>query len=139
MVRHNVRNLLLPATGVVGAGVWGGVFKSTNGGGSWSRASAGLPARVLASGEEWITAIMALEVDPATPTTLYAGTGGEGLFKSSDGGGSWSPVSTGLHANAIVYVLAVDPTTPTTVYVGTLGGGVFKSTDGGETWLPSLA
>ena len=76
--------------------------------------------------------IYALAIDPATPTTLYAGTGG-GVFKSTNGGGNWSAVNTGL-TNTNVYALAIDPATPTTLYAGTHDGGVFKSTNGGGNW-----
>jgi photosystem II stability/assembly factor-like uncharacterized protein len=78
--------------------------------------------------------IHALAVDPATPTTLYAGTEGSGVLKSTDGGWNWTAINTGL-AGTSVYALAVDPTTPTTLYAGTWHGhGVFKSTNGGENW-----
>jgi hypothetical protein len=100
------------------------VFKSTNGGGSWSPASTGLTTIDL----------RALEIDPATPTILYAGTG-DGVFKSTNGGGSWSAVNTGL-TNLYAQALAIDPTTPTTLYAGTYGGGVFKSTSAGGSWSP---
>src|SRR5262250_2426732 len=73
--------------------------------------------------------VYALALDPTTPTTLYAGTLGGGVFKSTTGGSSWSAVNTGL-ANLEVRTLALDPTT---LYAGTLGG-VFKSTDGGSSW-----
>ena len=77
---------------------------------------------------------------PQTPTTLYAGTArgtpGGGVFKSTDGGASWSPVNTGLTYTSLhVPALALDPTTPTTLYAGT-DDGVFKSTDGGGSWSP---
>jgi len=77
--------------------------------------------------------ISALAIDPATPTTLYAGTFLAGVFKSTNGGESWSAANTGL-INTYVYALAIDPKTPTTLYAGTYGGGVFKSTNGGESW-----
>src|SRR5262249_519160 len=41
----------------------------------------------------------ALAIDPIPPTTLYAGTGGNGVFKSTNGGSSWSAVNTGLPDN----------------------------------------
>jgi photosystem II stability/assembly factor-like uncharacterized protein len=91
------------------------VFKSTDGGGHWSAVNTGLT----------ITDVVALAIDPATPTTLYAGTFG-GVFKSTDGGTNWSAVNTGL-TNTYVVALAIDPATPTTLYAGTNGGGVFKS------------
>ena len=76
--------------------------------------------------------IIALAIDPVTPATLYAGTSG-GVFKSTNGGGNWSAVNTGL-TDTYVCALAIDPATPATLYAGTLGGGVFKSTNGGGDW-----
>src|SRR5262252_5789395 len=77
--------------------------------------------------------VYALVIDPTTPTTLYAGTLGGGVFKSTSGGSSWNAVNAGL-TNPLVFTLAIDPTTPTTLYAGTTGNGVFKSTDGGSSW-----
>ena len=74
----------------------------------------------------------ALAIDPQTPTTLYAGGTG-GVFKSTDGGESWSAVSSGL-TDLRVSSLAIDPKTPTTLYAGTSGSGVFRSADGGISW-----
>ena len=76
--------------------------------------------------------ILSLVIDPATPQTLYAGTVGGGVFKSTDGGAAWSAASTGL-GNVTVWSLAIDPATPQTLYVGTFNG-VFKSTDGAAAW-----
>jgi YVTN family beta-propeller protein len=73
--------------------------------------------------------IFTLAIDPATPTTLYAGSSG-GVFKSTNGGGNW--VNTGLTATYISS-LAINLVTPTILYAGT-GSGVFTSTNGGETW-----
>ena len=71
-----------------------------------------------------------MTIDPQTPTTLYLGFGdGSGVYKSTDGGGSWSPASTGLGEGPI-YSLAIDPQTPTTLYAAVGYGGIFKSTDG---------
>jgi photosystem II stability/assembly factor-like uncharacterized protein len=70
-------------------------------------------------------------LDPASTATAYAGTDG-GLYKSTDGGVSWTPLTNGLIATAI-YTLLVDPESHSTFYAGT-DGGVFKSTDGGESW-----
>jgi photosystem II stability/assembly factor-like uncharacterized protein len=126
-----------------------GVFKSTNGGGSWSAANAGLPG----------SPVKVLAVDSAVPLTVYAGTD-DGLFKSSDGGGTWNGSSTGLPDNP-VQALGVDSTTAGRLYAATGGQhtgcddtgecqvglsypDVFKSTDDGDTWhqadqgLPTL-
>ncbi|KAF0218425.1 MAG: hypothetical protein FD174_2886 [Geobacteraceae bacterium] len=100
-----------------------GVFKSTDSGGSWSPANAGIPNQTVYS----------LAMDPASPATLYAGTNG-GLFKSNDGGLSWNPASSGL-TDPAVRSLVIDPTSSATLYAGT-DGGVFKSTDSGGSWSP---
>jgi hypothetical protein len=81
-----------------------GIVKSTNGGVSWT-----VPATVLTSN----TNKFALAIDPATPTTLYAGTA-DGIFKSTDGGNTWSPVG----PRVSVLEMAIDPTTSSTIYVG---------------------
>src|SRR5437016_7880235 len=56
--------------------------------------------------------IVALAIDPMTPATLYAGTGWGGVFKSTNGGGSWSAVNTGL-TNPCRRSLTTDPQTRT--------------------------
>src|SRR5437016_2862110 len=74
--------------------------------------------------------VTALAINPATPTTLYAGTfSGAGVFKSTNGGASWTAINSGLpgpQVAAHVLALAIDPATPTTLYAGT-NNGVFKS------------
>ena len=79
--------------------------------------------------------VFALAIDPVKPNTLYAGTNGGGVFKSTNGGTSWAPAISGL-TETYVLTLAIDPTTPAIVYAGTGSAGVFKSTDGGTSWAP---
>src|SRR5438093_10236584 len=85
--------------------------------------------------------IGSLAIDPQNPTNLYASVAGtdangvptvDGVFKSTDGGGRWTAVNTGL-TNPGGISLAIDPQTPTTLYAAGWGG-VFKSTDGGGNW-----
>jgi CSLREA domain-containing protein len=107
----------------------GGVLKSTDGGGSWSRNTNGLP----------LVNVNGVAIDPRTPQTLYAATGSSflgGVFKSTDAGNSWSASSGGI-TDLRVTSLAIDVHTPSTLYAGA-GGGVFKSTDDGVTWQASL-
>ena len=105
----------------------GGIFKSTNGGGSWSLTNVGLsamPASILL-------------IDPSNPSTQYAGTHSNGLFKSTDGGGSWNPSNSGLPSSWWVDALVIDPSNPATLYaVNSYSYGVYKSTDGGGSWKP---
>ena len=125
-----------PSTLYAGTGHWfgngsaiGEVYKSTNGGGSWSPANMGLGNPVVA-----------LAIDPSTPSTLYAGTYAStfspgGVLKSTNRGSTWAVASVGLPTSDIsVVAIAVDPTTPDTLYAGTYSYGVFKSTNGGATW-----
>ncbi|HEY3203356.1 MAG TPA: hypothetical protein VGL03_06810 [Thermoanaerobaculia bacterium] len=105
------------------AGTSDGLFKSSNGGTSWSKASSGMRS----------TFVLALAVDPFTPSTLYAGTA-SGVVKSSDRGASWMAAVTGL-TNSFVTTLAIDPTSPSRIYAGT-DAGIFVSLDAAETWKP---
>jgi hypothetical protein len=84
-------------------------------------------------------AIGALAIDPTSPQILYAGTLDSQVLKSTNGGGSWIYINTGLtyssSSKPAIHVLAVDPMAPQTLYAGTgFGGGVFKSTNGGGNW-----
>jgi len=67
-------------------------------------------------------------VDPASSTTLYAGLSGGGVYRSTNGGGSWSAAAV-QPTNLAIKALAMKSGTP--LYVGTDGGGVFRSADGG--------
>jgi hypothetical protein len=100
-------------------GTGNGVFKSTDGGLTWSAIG---PTN---------THVLALAIDPSTPSTIFAGTDGNGVFKSTDGGLTWSAIGP---TNTHVLALAIDPSTPSTIFAGTDGDGVFKSTDWGVSW-----
>src|SRR5438132_405062 len=65
--------------------------------------------------------------------TVYAGSFGRGVFKSEDGGKSWTAVNEGM-TDPYVYVVAVAP--DKAVFAGTLRGGIFRSKSGGKSWTP---
>lgn len=65
--------------------------------------------------------------------TLYAGSFGHGVFRSSDRGATWSPVGTGV---TDPFILSLATGKDGAVYVGTFRGGVFRSRDTGKTWQP---
>ncbi|MCP4766474.1 MAG: hypothetical protein GY875_09395 [Gammaproteobacteria bacterium] len=90
-------------------------------------------------GKNWFSAMngvseiaLSMDFDPDQPWMLYLGTAGGGVYKSVDGGLSWTPSNDGLDV-PFVFSLAVDPAMPETVYAGTVGE-VYKSSDGGLTW-----
>ena len=74
--------------------------------------------------------VLAIAIDPVRPSTLYAATYKDGVYKSTDGGRNWRGVGVGQGVRS----LAIDPVTSSTVYAGTWRRGIFKTTDGGTTW-----
>src|SRR5262249_53900011 len=89
------------------------------------------------------TLITTLAIDPAHPSTLYAGafplTAGtlpppETLFKTTDGGANWIARNTGMPCCIAVTAVAADPPAADILYAGT-NAGVFKSTNGAMTWV----
>jgi serine/threonine protein kinase len=91
------------------------------------------------------SAYSAIVYAPSNSNIVYAGSGYEddrfakGIFKSTDGGKSWTRISKGLSVNSATgqphYVksIAVHPSNPNIVLAAT-GGGLYKSTDGGASW-----
>ena len=81
-----------------------------------------------------------LAADPGTPTTLYEATGDLGIFKSLDGGASWTQSSSGIPSGSI-QALAVDPVHPQTLYAAVTASiasppssAVYKSVNGAASW-----
>ncbi len=107
-----------------GGNINAGVHRSTDGGLTWSRALSRLPnsARVYA-----------LAIDPDNPKDVYAGTFGDGVFKSVYGGGSWKPAKEGL-GSELVRALAISKTESGKSIFAATQSGLFESTNGGESW-----
>ena len=120
-----------------------GVYKTTDGGETWTR--------VLSAGE--YTGATDLVIDPRNPDRLYAamwqhhrtvaayiGGGPEsGLWKSEDGGDTWSELKTGLpEGNMGKIGLAISPMQPDVLYAAIeldlREGGVWRSTNRGASW-----
>jgi hypothetical protein len=88
--------------------------------------------------------VTAVAVDPNSTGTIYAGTAGGGVWKSTDNGSTFTPVFDSEPSLAIGAITIDATTNPSTIYVGTgeangsadsyYGKGLFKSTDGGTTW-----
>jgi photosystem II stability/assembly factor-like uncharacterized protein len=100
-----------PSVVYAGKVSWGGVFRSRDGGASWTSASEGLSSRT----------VLSLAVDPRRPEFVYAGTL-NGVYRSTDGGNRWTPYSEGL--DDFVTALAIDPS-GLRLYAGTYAGGVY--------------
>jgi photosystem II stability/assembly factor-like uncharacterized protein len=76
-------------------------------------------------------------IDPSDANTYYFGAPGGGIWKSTNGAQTWTPIfdDTGV---ASIGALAIARSNPKVIYAGTgeetRGRGVFKSSDGGATW-----
>lgn len=70
---------------------------------------------------------------PGAPDVVYAGTYGDGLFRTTGGHTRWERLGAGLGLD-YVRAIAFAPDNPDTVYVGTEPANVFGSTDGGDAW-----
>lgn len=75
-----------------------------------------------------------VEINPATPTTLYASTRG-GIFKSIDGGLSWARAQNGIVGSAgYNFRIVLDRDAPDTLYTFDASGRLYRTTDGAANW-----
>ncbi len=98
-------------------------FRTANGGRTW-RAQGSLPS------------VSVLLPDPANGETVYVGTTGSGVWKTTDSAETWKPVNTGL-SDSPIWALGTDQNSQT-IYAAT-NAGVFKTSNDGDTWSPTTA
>jgi photosystem II stability/assembly factor-like uncharacterized protein len=87
----------------------------------------------IRSGRVW-----GIAVDPRNSSVVYIGTDGGGVWKTTDAGTNWTPL-TDQQANINIRDLTLAQSAPDTILAATAGGGILKSTDGGATWTISLS
>ncbi|WP_396214552.1 WD40/YVTN/BNR-like repeat-containing protein [Gemmatimonas sp.] len=122
-----------------------GMYKSTDQGRTWTR-----------TGLESSRQISAVRVHPTNPDLVYVavqgdrwkGTSDRGVYRTTDGGKTWTQLLKGQNATSGASDLSMDPTNPRILYAafwdhqrmpwtvrsGGDGSGMWKSTDGGDTW-----
>jgi photosystem II stability/assembly factor-like uncharacterized protein len=118
----------------------GGLWKSVNGGQSWDPLF----------DEQRVLGVGSVAVFQASPDIVWVGTGegnprnsagvGAGIYKSMDGGRSWSFL--GLEGSERIHRIVLHPTNPDVAYAGVMGPawsdgeerGVYRTTDGGASW-----
>ncbi|UCH96982.1 MAG: hypothetical protein JSV88_09065, partial [Candidatus Aminicenantes bacterium] len=121
-----------------------GIWKSPDGGNTWSQLTNGIPGDLSATD---------LVIDPSNSSILYAGIGHvfgdlrNGIYKSIDGGTSWNRLDNGLPDTEVGRIaLAATPANPNRIYASIVracdatGGGastlsVYRSDDGGLSWV----
>ncbi|WP_460219783.1 T9SS type A sorting domain-containing protein [Psychroserpens sp. MEBiC05023] len=107
---------------IVTGGDSGGVWRSTDGGLTWT---------VLTDNLSNLN-VYALAIDPVINTTYFWGSTGGTIFKSTDSGSTWN-VLADVGSGAVNKIL-IDPSNTNKMYCSVQGGGIFKSTDAGATW-----
>lgn len=134
-----------PNTVYIGAAS-GGLWKTTDGGTTWNSMSSTFQS----------ISFGAIAIDPSNPNVVYAGTGewrysfsktmayGDGMYKTTDGGATWTHIINGFGQQTHFSDIIVDPANSNYVYASLAGGnwftwslsneGVWRSTDAGTTW-----
>ncbi|MBE7551013.1 MAG: hypothetical protein HS126_08060 [Anaerolineales bacterium] len=143
------------------AATWTGVYTSDDGGQTWRNMAPALGSpnafTILSTDQElllgtraglfrwqpdnrhWISApgdfptggITSLTSDPQNSQILYAGTNGNGLYSSQDGGSAWHRLPTRSFG---IPAVTVDPKDPQRIYVLAAWERVYESRDGGQSW-----
>jgi len=129
-------------------------YMGTAGGGVWESEDYGRNWKNISDKDFRSNNIGAMAIAPSDSKIIYVGTGdsaprntvltGEGMYKSTDGGKTWTFI--GLGETHIISSILVDPRNPDVVYAAALGHlfgtnperGVFKTTDGGKSWKKIL-
>lgn len=136
-----------------------GVLKTTDGGQTWTRQRKGIRhIDSIGYPEFWDLAIsktststlLAATLDSPGPITGNYPSSMAGVYKTTDGGQTWSRINCGL-ANSRITSVAIDPTSASRVVIGVEGGspsfsdpptqyydgGIYYTTDGGSNWSPA--
>jgi len=119
-------------------------YAAASTGGLWKTTDNGSTYQPVFDNEN-INALGDVEVAFSDPEIVYVGTGnlsywGEGMYKSTNGGGSWTHI--GLEDSYFISKIVIHPENPEIVYVSAVGSpydnkperGIFKTSNGGRTW-----
>ncbi len=124
-------------------------YVTTAGGGLWKSTNNGTTIEPIFN-DEGSASTGAVAIAPSNTDLVWVGTGepantranswGDGVYKSTDGGSTWTNM--GLRDTRQISAIVIHPTRPDIVYVAAMGHlwgsnaerGVFKTTDGGRTW-----
>ena len=110
---------------VLVAGALSGVFRSADGGETWSRVSP--------PGHNDLRNVGSVAIDPANPEVFYAGTW-HLPWKTEDGGRTWRPIASGMIADSDVMTLTLDRRSRDLVYA-TACSGIYRSGEAGARWV----
>src|SRR5206468_7678058 len=129
------------------------LFVGAASGGVWKSDDSGTRYRSVFD-EQHVQSIGAIALDPKNSKNVWVGTGeswtrnsvsiGDGIYKSTDGGETWTRV--GLEKSERIAKIAVSPKSSDTIFAAVPGAlwsdspdrGLYKTTDGGKTWQQVL-
>lgn len=106
---------------ILGETQYNGIYRSTNGGASWSSSTSGLSGTAA-----WVAPIIS---HPDSANIFY--TARQSVFKSTNGGASWFSISSGI--SGTIREMAISRSNPAIMFA-TIGSAVYRSTDRGATW-----
>ena len=136
---HNPQRLLIAISA-------GGAYATDDGGETWSASNSGVEAEFMPPGQrypEFGQCVHKIDRSPLDPEQLFMQNHG-GVYRSDDGGRSWSPIDDGLPAS-FGFGIVAHPARPGTAYVIPLDSSghrntpnaecaVYRTTDSGESW-----
>ncbi|MBI1226825.1 MAG: T9SS type A sorting domain-containing protein [Bacteroidetes bacterium] len=129
------------------------IFAGFSSGGLWRTIDAGQNWEPVFDTQTW-PSIGVVTFDPTNPQTIYVGTGdpnisfypmlGDGIYKSTDGGDTWTHI--GLDAQRVITKIVVNPANPNIIFASSMGmpfirdneRGLYRTTDGGANWQQVL-
>lgn len=100
-----------------------------------------VPGSACSAGQTPTYGTIAFALDRNRPGTVYLGTSGFGIWKTTNCGADWEKVNTGTSAQALDagrnWSILIDPTNSNVLYTvtGYAGAGFYKSTNGGRDWV----
>ena len=124
-------------------------YIASGNGGLWKTENNGITFKSIFDGQKSYS-IGSVAIDPTNPNIIWVGTGensnhynvtyGDGVYKSEDGGKSWTNM--GLTESEHIGAIVVDPNNPNIIFAAAMGSlrrsggnrGVYRSTDGGKNW-----
>jgi photosystem II stability/assembly factor-like uncharacterized protein len=106
-----------------------GVYKSTDSGMTWNQSNGALTPWATPAGN--FIDVRSIVVDPSSPQTLYIGTLGRGVYRSTDGAITWTNI---LAPSEAIGCLLLIGGSPSALYACVHGGGIQRTSNGGATW-----
>ena len=134
--KNNSNTLFAATTSLAVPEIASGIYRSIDGGESWTRMEGGLPPISTLGATDMV-------LDPNDPDIAYCAFWGEGIYKTTNASASnptWSRLTSGLPASGFTrVVLAISKSSPNTIYAlmaseSDILDRFYKTSDGGNTW-----